>query len=460
MLTQTGCAAFDRDFAQISAVAARDVATSAELEANLQELYQTIMGVDLAAYDVDELKAEAPLVLREMYRLRLSLRDKLSDWQARGLVTRTAEKGLRSAFRSIRYATDMLGELSVGYDQMDPGERPYRAFSGPHNNTLVHPDFAQNGDQVTFQSGDVIVVRGLRHNSAAIARVGDVDSQFSHAGMIHIDDKGRQRVVEALIEEGATISNFEYTLAHGLGRAVLYRHRDSDIAARAADRMYQRVKASRSFGGKHIFYDFTMELDNYDELFCSKLIREGFDRASGGLVILPTYPTEFRNSPKDFLDRIGVTAEESFAPGDMELETQFHAVAEWRDYRKTSRLRLMDLVMVKLFEWMETKNYTFRPTLSIRLISLFGRLSGKLPNAIKNFLTFIIPKVPSNMTGQTIGAIAMLHKTAEPLYRELQAMENETIKDAGRPLHPLAVFKHLDEVESKARGRIGFLRAP
>ena len=202
-----------------------------------------------------------------------------------------------------------------------------------------------------------------------------------------------------------------------------------------------------------------MELESYDALFCSKLIREGFDRASGGLVLLPTYPTEFRNSPKDFLDRIGVTAEESFAPGDMELETQFHAVAEWRDYRRTSRVRLMDLVMVKLFEWMETKNYTFRPSLSIKLISYFGWLSGRLPNPVKNFLTFVIPKVPSNMTGRTIGAIAMLHKTAEPLYRELQDMENKSIADSGRPLHPIAVFRHLDEVESRAGGRIGFLRS-
>ena len=143
----------------------------------------------------------------------------------------------------------------------------------------------------------------------------------------------------------------------------------------------------------------------------------------------------------------------------MELETQFHAVAEWRDFRKTSRVRLMDLVMVKLFEWMETKGYTFRPTLSIKLISFFGRLSGKLPNVIKNFLTFIIPKVPSNMTGQTIGAISMLHKTAEPLYRQLQAMENRSIKETGRPLHPIAAFNHLDEVENKARGKIGFLRS-
>ena len=460
MLPQTGCTAFDQDFAQIYALATRQVHTPDELTQTLRELYRTIFDVDLGAYDIGELRAEAGHVLRATYDLRMSIRDRLSDWQNRGLMTRESEYALRGVFRASRYATDMLGELTIGYDQMDPGDKPYRAFTGPNNNTLIHPSFDIDGQSLLFQSGDVLVVRGLRHNSAAIARVGDVDSQFSHAAMVHIDDKGRHRILEALIEEGATISNFEYTLEHGLGRAVLFRHRDSDMAARAADKMYERIKASRSMGGKHIFYDFSMELGDYKELFCSKLIREGYDRASGGLVELPTYPTEFRYAPRDFLDRIGVTAEESFAPGDMELETQFHAVAEWRDYRKTSTLRLMDMVMVKLFEWMEQKNYIFRPTFMIRLIGFFGKLTGHLPNAIKDFLTFVVPKVPSNMTKSTIEAIAMLHKTAEPLFQELNTLERQSISTTGRPLHPRDIYAHLDQVELKAGGKIGYLRRP
>ena len=458
MLPQTGCTAFDRDFAQIYALATRPVSTSDELTLTLRELYRAIFDVDLGAYDIAELRAEASLVLHATYRLRMSIRDRLDEWQERGLMTREAEYALRGVFRASRYATDMLGELTIGYDQMEPGDKPYRAFTGPHNNTLIHPDFDGDGQGLQFQSGDVLIVRGLRHNSAAIARVGDVDSQFSHAAMVHIDDKGRHRILEALIEEGSTISNFEYTLEHGLGRAVLFRHRDSDVAARAADKMYERIKASRSSGGKHIFYDFTMELGSYDELFCSKLIREGFDRASGGLVQLPTYPTEFRNAPRDFLDRIGVTAEESFAPGDMELETQFYSVAEWRDYRKTSTVRLMDMVMVKLFEWMEQKNYVFKPTFMIRMIGFFGKLTGYLPNAIKDFLTFVLPKVPSNMTKSTIEAIAMLHKTADPIFKELNKMERQSISSTGRPLHPRDIYAHLDQVEQKAGGKIGYLK--
>lgn len=456
MLPQTGCAAFDRDFTVIFALATREVNTVQELEEMLGKLYKAIFDVDLKTYDVKELQAEAAAIMRATFDLRIELRQRLADWETRGIFSKNADGLLRGVFRASRYATDMLGELAIGYDQMEQGEKVYRAFTGPHNNTLTLPEYSADGQSVTFQSGDVLAVRGLLHNSAAIARIGDTDSQFSHVAMIHVDDKGRQRVVEALIEEGATVSNLDYTLENGLARAVLYRHRDSDIAARAADRMYDRIKASQSFGGKHIFYNFTMELEDNTSLFCSQVIREGFERASGGLIKLPTHPTEFYNAPEDFISRIGVTADVTFAPGDMELETQFVPVAEWRDFRKTSRVRLMDLVMVKLFEWME-RGYVFKPTAYIRLIGVGGKASGYLPNTFKNALAALIPKVPSNMAVSTIEAIAMLHSTAEPLYQKLHRLELQTIKETGRPLHPRDVYDYLDAFERDAKGKIGYL---
>ena len=45
-------------------------------------------------------------------------------------------------------------------------------------------------------------MRGMHHNSAAIARIGDVDSQFSHLAIVHTDESGKHWVVEALIEDG------------------------------------------------------------------------------------------------------------------------------------------------------------------------------------------------------------------------------------------------------------------
>lgn len=457
MDTPSGCPTFELDFQHIEALARSEITTAKQLENAMRSIYEAFFEIDFTRYDLDGLRRTGPAVLNRAYRLRMSLRDRIADWSSQGLMTLEAQTGLRNVFRASRYATDMLGEMLIGYDELDPGEEIYPAFAGPDFYTLVNPALAgQNG--ISFRSGDVLLVRGIIHNSAAIARIGDVDSQFSHISIIHVDEHGDKSVVEALIAEGATISDFNYSIEHSLARAVLYRHEDPALAAMAAHRIHERVRKSQRSWGDHIFYDFSMEPEGYDKLFCAKLVKQAYDEASHGLVRLPTFPTTFRFADKDFLSRIGVTATETFAPGDMELEPQFMAVAEWRDFRKTGLIRLQDMVMVKLFEWLETGGYRFRETTAIRIISALGKLSGYLPNIVKRLLSVVAPKVPSNMRRKSIAAIAMLHKTAQPLLEELLEMERARTRETRRPLHPKEIYAHLDAVEQRSGGRIGYLR--
>ena len=63
-----------------------------------------------------------------------------------------------------------------------------------------------------------------------------------------------------------------------------------------------------------------MELAGDKELFCSKLVRKAFALASDQKVLLPTFSTRFDMKNRDFVERIGVTAKETFAPADIELE--------------------------------------------------------------------------------------------------------------------------------------------
>ena len=104
-------------------------------------------------------------------------------------------------------------------------------------------------------------------------------------------------------------------------------------------------------------------------------MRAAFEEASGDRVQLPTFTTLLDMRNRDFLDRIGVTARETFAPGDIDLEPDFDLLAEWQDYRVTSDLRLQDMVMTKLLEWMEIRDLCFHESPKVRLLSLLGRLS-------------------------------------------------------------------------------------
>jgi hypothetical protein len=203
-----------------------------------------------------------------------------------------------------------------------------------------------------------------------------------------------------------------------------------------------------------------MRLGRYRRLFCSQLVRQAYEAASGGKLKLPTFTTRFVTSNQDFLHRIGVKAKETFAPGDIELQPDFDLVAEWGDYRVTPRLRAQDLIMTKLFEWMEEHRWRFKEDFLVRVIAWFGRLSAHFSERIKDMISSVVPKVPVNMRRRTVATVVMLHQTAQPLFEEIERLERDSLEHLGRPLHPRDVYAHMDKVRKISEGQVGYLRAP
>ena len=445
------------EVADLRAAILTPVTTASQLASNLDRIYSAFDLISFDDYEVAEHRDAAPDLMAALFDLRMTLRNQVERWHADGMMSRHAVKRTRDCLRAMRYASDIIGELWIGYQTLPKGAPTLRAFTG--NNYNTHAPGALGQTRLAFQSGDVILVRGRMHNSAAIARIGDIDSQYSHVCIVYIDQNGMHWAVEALIEDGAVIRPLAEVLAHDLGRAIVFRHRDSALAQRAAYVIYDRVRLSLSSQGKHIPYDFTMRLDDSPKaLFCSKLVRRAYKEASDHTVILPTFPTRLDMKNRDFLDRIGVKAEETFAPGEMELEPQFDVVAEWQDYRVTSDLRLQDLVMDKIFEWMERDGFRFHETFKIRLISICGRLSSYLSNDIKEMIEDIIPRVPSNMKRSAVAAIAMLHQTAQPMLEQLRRLEADSIRQSDLPMHPREVRDRLERMRLEGGNTLGYLR--
>ena len=444
--------------ASLRALAIQPVASSGEVLALLRSIHRAILSADLEHYNAAEIKPDVPMLRHDLFRLREELRGRVAIWHAAKLMNHQNQLAMRECLRASRFASDMLGELASGFAGLENGQSPSKAFTG-NGNTIVAAAF-DTDELAKYRAGDVVLVRGLHHNSAAIARIGDVDSQFSHICIVHIDKKGAQWVVESLIEEGAVITRLGTALAHGNGRAILFRHRDRELAAKAGQIAYDHVRRTYGTWKRRILYDFSMRLDKRRQLFCSKLIRLAYARASKGRLMLPSFMTRFDMTNRDFIDRIGVKAIETYAPGDIEIEPNFDLVAEWQDFRVTSRLRAQDLIMVKLFEWMEDYGYKFEQDFLIRIISLFGRFAAHLSDGAKDMLAAVIPKVPRNMPRRTIAAIAMLHKTAEPLLDEIRSIEAEHIVRTGKPMHPQQVYAALEEIRRRSGDRIGYLVLP
>lgn len=440
------------------ALARREVITETEAADTLQHAYQALFHADFAAFDVDEVKRLAPALIDRLFALYLALRDRIPVWQDQGVMSRRVQVGLRDIFRAARYARDIMGEIALGHPRLGKRETTYAAFSGPDYLTYKNPRFGPG--PVELRPGDAVLQRGMVHNSAAISRIGDVDSQFSHVSIVARDPEGRLVIVEALIEEGSIVKPLEDALSHDVGRAILLRHRDADLAERASTMIRDAIARADGRHQPRILYDFTMELGGYGHLYCAKLVRLAYSMASTGDYRMPTFATRLDMKNRDFIDRIGVTALETFAPGDMELEPDFDVVAEWRDFRVTSELRLKDMIMLKLFEWMELYDYRFRPTFLVHLVGAVGIATAHMPSFVQKLTQRFAGKVPPNMSASAVGAVAMLHWTAEELYKELRVLERKTIRTTGRQLHPRLVLDSLEQMR-KARGsRIGYLRTP
>lgn len=447
----------ERDFKTIHALVSKAVSSEAEIAEMLGALYRTILSFDLDHYDLDELRERGPELVEYLFRLRVALLDRVPGWHRRGVMSPTVQARLRDVVRASRFAGDMLGEIVHGHARLAADEPTARGFADLGYNLFIHPRL-DAGKPVPFEAGDVLIVRGMRHNSAAIARIGDVDSHYSHVGIVDVLDNGQPVVVEALIEDGAKINTIDYVLSHGLGRAALYRHTDRDLARRAARAIREHVERSTSGRIPHIPYDFTMRLKGHDELFCSKLIRMAFELASDGRVLLPTYPTRLAMTNRDFFRRIGVKTVETFAPGDIEIEPEFRLVAEWHDYRVTSELRMQDMMMESMFAWMDAQGWRFREDFRIRLIGLFGRFSTRLSKRVQELIASVVPRIPPNMRRRTIQTIAMLHETGETMMGRLREAERAQLIASGRPLHPTRILALLEDIRANARGRIGYLK--
>ncbi len=444
--------------AAIRKIAERTFESHLDLQAGLRSIYHLIHDTDPTHIDRAAVERTAPDLMRELFAIRTSLRDRIATWQEKGFLLRPAEIALRDVFRITRYASDMLGEVASGNARLADGEKSKRGFTGTSWNTLVHPAF-DTGHNIPFRSGDLILMRGSAHNSAAIARIGDVDTQFSHIAIVYIDHEGKHWMVEALIEDGAVINALEHVLDHGLGRAVLYRCKDAALAERAARLAYDRVLASKTGFAAHIPYDFSMRMKGRRKLFCAKLVSQAYADASRGKVQLPAFMTRFdHKNNKAFLKAVGVKAAASFAPGDIDLDPRFDLVAEWQDYRLTPFLRRQDMIMTKFFEWMETRGWRFSETFLIKIISVFGRLSSYLSENAKNLLASVVPKVPRNMKRSCVAAIVMLHKSAEEVMPAIAALDENHVKMTGLPLHPDEILDHLERLREVSGGRIGYLR--
>lgn len=380
-------------------------------------------------------------IIKDLWASRLEVRRVLKKFYANGTLSAGCVEAVRRISRAGRFMEDFLGEWHLKYPQFDKDNMvPVMAGEAPY--LLLNPKYEGFNIDKDLKSGDIILTRGNAFASAAIARLGDEDTQFSHLTLVYIDPKTNEKfTIEAHIEVGVVVAPFKKHLAEGNVRAVLYRYHNAELAHQAATIMYDRASKAMA-KGQNIPYDFKMKLFDHSELFCSEVITQGYQLASKDHFIIPKYPTTFTMKNRWFHEQLGILETESFQPADMEVDPRFDMILEWRDFTRTRENRMQDVILTKLFEWMEQRNYKMKTAIPTKILAETLAQTRRWPI----FRKVLEKKLPKNMDGKVIATTLNINKLAGILMEQLEKENDVKFGKSGYHLSSAEMSEYLEHL--------------
>lgn len=436
-----------------------------KLEIEFRNVYQFLLNVDPENYDIRELRRNTNHIVYKLATLRNSIRDHIESWKSKGIMTAQFEKELRAMIRATHYLTDYVAEISMDYQTVAKGQRARKAFSAgaPWTNTLD----GQPMNFENFKSGDIILMRGGSAVSAAIARIADQKSVFSHVAIVYVDEKTKEKfLIESLIDSGVVINPLAKALEVSAARMSLMRPVDQELGHRAAQIGYDLVMDSFK-RGKPFLYDFTMSMDKPDmnnldnlKMPCTKVLSWFYDLASQGQMTVPFLLSRMDPKNRTFLDRLQISEQTKaiFAPGDMDLEptSRFKTIAEFREPQRTAGLRTDDLIFDKIFEWMERDGLVFSEPLIYKLIGSTAHYASHI-SAIRKLAQVLHLGIAPHMPPEVISTVIMLQLMRDSV---LEAITPEMVKyqkEKGFPATPKVVYTLLEQTYKKNPEQLKFL---
>lgn len=277
--------------------------------------------------------------------------------------------------------------------------------------------------------------------SNTIRTIMSVNAMGSHVAMVRRErdpatGKVSYWVGEALAETGFTVKPLdEKTWFQKSVRAMLFVPGDPSLQ-RAFDSVAPKwLKAAKAAqdAGNAIPYNFTLDPDSKDALFCSQMLRQlmalpEFKAAAGGTA--PTFPRflskfQFSAGVSDILSEWGIAQTRPIAPGDIAVDPSFRLVATGRTLpTATSKIdiqkgRMMAVIYNVIFsDWFPNRGYRLRfsPIYHAATLALVGLRHIPLLGEVL-FGGMVPKKVPSGV----LGTVVAIRATTQAIYVELEA---------------------------------------
>lgn len=371
-----------------------------------------------ADFDIEEVQGKGLELIQISFETRIRINSFLKEYQKE--INPSQLSAISNFLRLLRSVEDLIGEYNL------QSERLTRklAFQGDPPFNLWNPKFGGVDSEYIPQSGDVIVTRGTAATSAAIARMGDRDGQFTHQAIVYVDPSGKVFTLESHIEVGNDIFQWK-NFIQKKARTVVFRHRNPEYGPKAANYLFELLREAKR-NGKLIPYDFKLKFGNHKAFYCSELVHHGFESVGA-----PVLPTSFFNGltmlGRKTLGQLGVEANSFIAPSDIEIDPNFELVVEWRDFAATQETRQKDAVMDAIYELIQNSQYFFAPTLKQRLFAMLLKVARGTPMTDEILKKYF----PLNMPLRSLSLMMALNKVVGLVAGELKAFDLTYYQEAG-----------------------------
>ena len=378
-------------------------------------------------------------VSNRLWDTKMDLHQKMRNLYQEQNYSVECARAMRGAFRAIRQAEDLVEE---SYLRQKP-EIPFPSSAFEPLNPHVHKaaEFKDFNMREDLKSGDLLLTRGNAFTSAAIASLGEEDTQFSHLSIVYRDEADKIWTVEAHIEVGSFVRTLDDHIQDSNFRTMVLRFDDPVIAAKAAEYAFKTVKHASETRG-NILYDFGFDMEEKEKLFCSEVISWAFDHVTQGEVLIPYVKNRVQIRKSTFVHDLGISTKESFIPADIEIDPRFKIVSEWRDANRINDSLEKDAVLQGMYAWVDDHHY--------RMVNASSRKSRFYRNIVwvmrrtPILKTYVKNKLPLNMSRELIGYFGVLESIGELLQKILKEADNEAIAKRGLPLLKEEKFKVLE----------------
>ncbi len=438
----------------------------------LQSEFEKLTRYNFREFNIQSIQPTAFQLMNQVFSIRTDLRERMIQLLSPAIRSDSLTESDRSqiekcawafrrAFRGMRVLEDYLGEASAGFpfdrERGAGGSQASKAsimpaFQGGPTFLLWNRKFNLPGAQYVPRSGDIILSRGTASTSAAIARISDEDTNFSHLSIVWIDpdtskpEHQRIQTIEAHIEIGTDLFSWNQYVSDEKVRAVVFRYnnpdqedeKDAEIAHAAASKIRHIALNHKAKKGSRICYDFTMNMNDRTCIFCSEIIRIAFEDA--GISGIPLFPSPINPKNRNFVEKIGVTERVTFAPADIEIDPRFDLIAEWRDHHRIHRTHFMDAVLTSMYRWMDDMNYELYPSGEHKFLASFGYTLRRIPLLDRT----VKAQFPLNMKKDAIETVQVLNTVVNRLADYIDLEEQKLLHSGPKRYSPREMAETLE----------------